>query len=425
MIGRLGIARWPALCALPLFAQGHPPTEPAPDFNATFASATPEQVGMDSAALLALTDFVEHGPPILSLLVSRDGKLVFELYTSGCDREQAHYVMSVTKSVVSALIGIAIAEKQLPALDSAVTKVLPRRLFASDSDVARFAGVTIQDVLGMAALDAPVPPHDLSAPAAERLQAFWSAPNRVAFALRQALLPRTGKEFQYNDITPVLATGMLQYATGTTTLEFAQQHLFKPLGFRNCEWMHQDVTGIDNGGYGLRIRPIDMQKLGVLYLRQGAWQSRQLLPKSWVEESFTPWIRSRPEFAPNYGAYWWTRRDGKWPRHEAIGWRGQRIAVLPKPGLVVTMTACILDGSEDQTFAKIVDEFLTKAVLNSTGAAVPEAPVARKQLTERLNAARAWQRITKDTEARMVPGVAAKESRVPFTDVVRAQSRGH
>lgn len=380
---------------------------------------------MDTAGLLALTDWVEHGPPILSLLISRNGKLVYEFYTSGIDRDQAHYVMSVTKSVVSALVGIAIDEKLLPAPDAAVTKVLPRRLFASDLDFSRFSRLTLRQVLGMAALDSPVPPHDESETAAKRQQAFLSAPNRVAFALQQPLLPESPGAFQYNDITPMLAIGMLQYASGTSALEFAQQHLFGHLGFRNVEWMHQDATGFDNGGYGLRLRPIDMQKLGVLYLRRGSWEGRQLLAKSWIDQSFTPWNRSRPEFAaPNYGCFWWTRRDAKWLRHEANGWRGQRIAVIPEPGLVVTMTACIVDGTEEQVFGKILDELLPEAVGNTSGASLPAAPAAQKKLQARQKEALGWQRLGAGVEPRMVPSVATKESRVPFTDAAAKQPRG-
>lgn len=394
------------------------------EWSRSFSSAMPEQVGMSSEALATMTDWVEHGPPILSLLVSRHGKLVYELYTSGIERAQAHYVMSVTKSVVSALVGIAIEQQLLPSVDTPVTRVLPRRLFASDDEFARFSRLTVQQVLGMAALDAPLPPRDTSPAAAARQQAFWSAPNRVAFALGQPLLTASRTAFQYNDVTPMLAIGMLQYAAGTTALQFAQQHLFGPLGCVNVEWMHQDATGLDNGGYGLRLRPIDMQRIGVLYLQRGMWNGRRLLAERWVEQSFTPWNRSQPEFAaPNYGSFWWTRRDAKWRRHEANGWQGQRIAVLPEPGLVVTMTACITDGTEEPVFAKIVDEWLPAAVRNPSGAALPAARSAQQRLASRLHEALGWKKLPDGTEPRMVPGAACKEPRVPFTDAGKDAER--
>jgi len=394
------------------------PADPRADFTRTFALAQPEQVGLDSGKLLLLTEWVKDNPlPIFSLLISRHGKLVYELYTSGIDREQAHYVMSVTKTFVSALVGIAIDDKLLPGPDAPITRTLPRRLFASEQDFARFADVTIQQVLGMTALDAPLPPHDQSTAAMQRQQAFWSAPNRVTFALTQALLPTKPTTFQYNDVDPMLAVGLVQYASGKAAFDFAQEHLFKPMGFANVEWMHQDATGIDNGGYGLRLRPIDMQKFGVLYLRRGAWQGRQLISKSWVDLSLLPWIRSKPEYAePNYGWSWWTRRDAKWVRHEANGWKGQRIAVIPEQGLVVTMTACFEDGREEEVFGKIVNDHLPPAVRNSSGVSLPPAPTEQEKLKQLLEAVRGCQRVGASVEPRMVPSVAAKESRKPFTD---------
>jgi CubicO group peptidase (beta-lactamase class C family) len=397
-------------------AQQWPVAKADGDFGRTFSVATPEEVGMRSAGLVALTDQVENAPPILSILISRHGKLVYELYTSGIDREQAHHVMSVTKSVVSALVGIAIDEKLLAGPDTAVTKAVPRHLFPSDEGFARFSRLTLRQVLGMAALDAPLPPQDASPAAARRQQAFWSAPDRVAFALQQPLLPEASGTFQYNDVTPMLAIAMLQGAARMSAFEFAQQHLFGPLGFRNAEWMHQDATGNDNGGYGLRLRPIDMQKLGVLFLMRGSWDGRQVVARKWVEQSFTPWNRSRPEFAaPNYGWFWWTRRDGKWLRHEANGWRGQRIAVVPELGLVVTMTANVTDGTEERVFGRIMDELLPEAVQNANGAALPAARAALEKLRARLADARGWQRLT-GAEPRMVPSVAPKESRLPFRE---------
>lgn len=388
------------------------------DFGRSFSVAEPEQVGLDSARLVGLAEWIRDTPvPIFSLLVSRDGRLVFEAYTSDLDREQAHYLMSVTKTVTGGLVGVAIDRGLLPGPHTAVTKALPHGLFASDADIERFRRLTIAQVLDMTALDALVPPHDDSAAARQRQEAFWSAENRVAFALTQPLLSGAGT-FQYNDVTPMLATGLVQYAAGTTAFEFAQEHLFGPMGFRNAEWMHQDRSGVDLGGYGLRLRPIDMQKLGVLYLRRGVWEGRRLLSKSWVERSFTPSVRTSSEVTePNYGTYWWTRRDGtRWTRHEADGWKGQRIAVIPGAELVVTMTACIEDGSEAEVFTRILRDHIEPAVENRRGAAVRPSPKAHARLLEVLEELRGCQRIDPSIEERMVPSARSKEQRRPFTE---------
>src|SRR5262249_29775253 len=155
---------------------------------------------------------------------------------------------------------------------------------------------------GMAALDAPDPPRDPSAAAQASWLKMWNAPNRAKVALEQKILDGG---FQYNDATPTLAAAALQYATGKSALEFAEEALFGPLGFQRYEWMHQDGAGIDNAGYGLRLRPIDMQKLGLLFLDGGAWRGRQLISRAWIERSFAPWNRSKPDRPPDYGWFWW------------------------------------------------------------------------------------------------------------------------
>jgi CubicO group peptidase (beta-lactamase class C family) len=407
------------LASLAMASGQQPPPSASPgsyDFSKTFVTALPEQCGIDSSKLIDLTSWLRDSSlPVFSLAISREGRLVYELYTSGIERDHAHYVMSVTKTVVSALIGIAIDARLLPGVETPITKVLPRHLFAGDQDFDRASSLTLRRVMGMSALDAPMAPHDRSPAGEQRLRAFWSADNRVTFALSQQVLPAKPEGFQYNDVTPALAVGCIQHASGMTAFEFAQQHLFGPLGFRNAEWMHQDAAGIDMGGYGLRLRPIDMQKLGVLYLRHGSWEGRQLIPKAWVDLSFTPWNRSRPEFGqPDYGWFWWTRRDGKRIRHEANGWKGQRIAVFPSVGLVVTMTACIEDGSEEQVFGRILDDYVLPAIRNDDGAALPPARSTQARLAELLHEARTWQRLPPSVEPRMVPSPAAKESRRPF-----------
>lgn len=119
----------------------------------------PELEGFSSRILAELSEWIrDRRVPIYSVLVSRNGRLAFELYTTSLTRDAAHYQMSVTKSLVSALIGIAIDRQLIGGPDTPITELLPRHLFATDADLARFSAVTIRDVLGMSALDALDPP---------------------------------------------------------------------------------------------------------------------------------------------------------------------------------------------------------------------------------------------------------------------------
>jgi CubicO group peptidase (beta-lactamase class C family) len=317
--------------------------------------------------------------------------------------------MSITKSFTSALVGVAIDKKIIPGADAPVNKVLPRVAFASNADFQRFGNVTVKDVLGMSALDADEPPHSTTPEDTQRGNDFIASKNHTAFALTQKILPNPGVSFQYNDITPQIASGMIEYATKKTLLQFAQDALFGPLGFHNQEWMGEDASGIDNGAYGLRIRPIDMQKFGILYLRGGDWNGTQLVPKSWVDLSFQPWNRSKPKLKqPDYGWYWWTENYGTgWAAHVANGWRGQRIAIIPEQQMVVTITGDIEDGTEDKVFDNLMRKYIAPAIGRPQGG-TPD-PKAAAALADALAQVHAESRIPPQAEKRMIPAIAPKE----------------
>jgi CubicO group peptidase (beta-lactamase class C family) len=372
-------------------------------------ASTPEAEGMSSDELVQLTTWIRDNPtaPVFSILISKNGKLVYELYTSS-GRDEAHYLMSVTKSVLSALIGIAIERHLLPGTEAPIAALLPRAWFASDTELARFQKLTLKQVMGMQGLDAPDQPGVRTEKDLARYAKFWNAPNRVVVALTQPLFAGA---FQYNDSTPALAGAALQWAAKKSTLAFAEENLFGPMGFRNYEWMHQDGVGMDNAGYGLRLRPVDMHKLGLLFLDGGAWHGRQLVPRAWVERSFQPWNKSKPDSAQlDYGWFWWHHDYGAgWNSHSAIGWKGQRIAVFPEQKMVVTMTGCIEDSSERAMFDDLVTKILMPSVKRGPTSKDPGA------LPKLLGQVRAGTpRFGDFIEYRMVPSVTPKMPRKPF-----------
>jgi CubicO group peptidase (beta-lactamase class C family) len=388
----------------------------------------PDEQGMDIAPLISLAKWIEAEKlPIFSLLISKDGVLVYEMYTSSITRDDAHYVMGVTGTFTSALMGVAIDRHIVGAPETSVADALPAELFPSPAARERFRRVTIRDVLGMSALDAPIPPHDRSDAAQERQRLFGASPNRAMFALSQPLLPEPGASFQFTDITSMIATGILEYGTKTTALEFAEDALFRPMEFRNYEWMHQDKAGIDNGAYGLRLRPIDMQKFGMLYLSHGLWAGTRLLSSDWTLRSFSPWIKSSEGLVePNYGWHWLTidygspasasaagtgRAPHEWVAHVAQGWKGQRIAVFPEPGVVVTMTG-IVEPPEDEgaIFRRIVRDYLVPAIDGTAGSRPHPDPKLRAALAELLERIQREPLPLKRTpEPRMMPSIELKE----------------
>jgi CubicO group peptidase (beta-lactamase class C family) len=376
-----------------------------------FGQAEPTRQGVDPQKLLEMTQWLRDGPaPVLSVTISRRGKIVYELYSSKVDRNDAHYLMSVTKSVTSALVGAAIDRQLVKSAGRSVTASLPASVFPSTESLDRFEGITLKNVLGMSALDAPVSPHLKTPEAIDRGRKFFFSSNRLTFALEQAVLVHLGVDFQYTDITPLLAAGIVQYAARQSLLDFGKKTLFGAMDFQNEEWMHQDRAGIDNASYGLRLRPLDMQKFGILYLNQGCWDGQQLLPKDWVATSFLPWIKSRPGLRePNYGWYWWQDRFASgWIGHSAKGWKGQRITVVPDRQLVVTMTAIVEDDGDDRLYFELFNRFIIPAVDGKRRA----GPDANLDARLKLGLNEVWtgkNAISPNTQPRMIPSSRPKE----------------
>ena len=389
----------------------------APDPARDLPAAIPEDEGFDSQKLLELARWLRDSQvPIYSVLVSHGGKLVLELYTGQVQRDDAHYVMSVSKSVLSAGIGAAVDRGLVGNPDTLSVADLPARLFKDQATRERFRPITLKHVMGMSVLDARTGPHDPSPAGQARLHAFWTARNRVVFALAQPFIDQPGTRFQYNDVNPLIATGILVEATRMAAFDFLDQALFQPMGFRNAEWMHVDASGVDNGGYGLRLRPLDMQKLGILYLRGGRWGSRQLLSKSWVERSFTPWIKTyEGPGEPNYGWYWWTRWfPSGWKALAAEGWKGQVIWIFPAQDVVVTITS-YLEKEEAATLRRVLTDFLIPAVERGRGRKASQDAETRQELAATLAALqREPLRHPPHPEPRMLPSPKAREKRTRF-----------
>jgi CubicO group peptidase (beta-lactamase class C family)/aminoglycoside phosphotransferase (APT) family kinase protein len=393
------------------------------------ALGAPDEQGMDARPLIALSQWIAREKlPILSLLVSRNGVLVYELYTSSATREKAHYLTGVTVALTSALVGIAMDRHLVGPPETSVADAFPASVFPSLAARERFRGVTIRDVLGMSALDAPVPPLDRSDAAHDRLQRFHASRNHTKFALAEKIVPQPGVSYQNTEVTAQIATGILEYATGQSALELAEAWLFEPMGFANYEWLYQDADGIDSGATGLRLRPIDMHKLGVLYLRRGAWEEKPLVSSEWVARSFSPFIRTNDRVVePNYGWYWrtidyapsipaGTRLAGSWTGHVVQGARGQRIAVFVDAGVVVTMTA-VIDPPEDEVdiFRRIVADYVVPSVAG-TGATPPHPnPSLRADLATALDALRTTSPVPAAAfDARMVPSIEPKGTHHTF-----------
>ena len=144
------------------------------------------------------------------------------------------------------------------------------------------------------------------------------------------------------DVNPVLATAMLSAAAGEKLGDYAEKKLFKPLGMKNYAWSRADGKGLVSGGWGLRLRAVDMARLGMLALQNGQWEGKQVAPADWIHQITTG------QSTPFFGYYWWVNNiveggveGGSQPEFDTMGFKGQNIVVLPKHNAVVTMTSIL------------------------------------------------------------------------------------
>jgi CubicO group peptidase (beta-lactamase class C family) len=317
-------------------------------------TAAPQDAGMDPPVLAG----IDHGarlpyPALRSVLVVRHGVLVVERYYHGATPATYFNVFSVTKSVTSALIGIALSEHALGSLDQPIGRLLAKHLPPNPDPRTRSA--TLEQVLTMTAGFPPdptdgTPPSLVHAPASD-----W-----VRFVLSQHPATKPGTRFAYSSDGSHLLSAIIADATGQTTLRYAQAKLFGPLGIasdhpfepvfapRNAAAYERagfawptDPQGYHLGYGFLKLTARDLAKLGYLYLKGGAWEGRQVVPAAYVRASTQRHASTGGTFGPyeGYGYQWWTTTEQGHRAFAAIGLGGQLIEVIPDLDLIVVMTS--------------------------------------------------------------------------------------
>jgi CubicO group peptidase (beta-lactamase class C family) len=290
---------------------------------------------VDSKRLAAAGAWADRGVPSLNALsVARNGRLVFERYYHLGAASQREPILSITKSVVSTLVGIALADKTLKTLELKVGDVLGDDV-PKGAD-PRVRSITLRELLtmtsgfGSAATD----------PLGEGGNAYRTTPNWVRTILGSPLARPPGTSFAYDNGNAHLVSAILQRATGTTTAAFARKKLFLPLRIDPGSWW-ADRQGVTDGAMGLQLEPRDLAKLGELYLRHGRWGERQVVPSWYVREATSARVPITDTFPGlGYGYFWWTYQGTVFPRlFLAIGSGGQLLIVAPTLDAVIVLTS--------------------------------------------------------------------------------------
>ena len=305
--------------------------------------ADPEAQGLDSAQLGKLAPFLEEQMThIHSVLVVRDGVLVYEFYKDGRTPYSADIVWSVTKSVTSLLIGIA-ADDGLLRLDQTLQELLPAdQLEGSDPNLVT---ITVEELLTMTSgIGCPGDRcHDASVPT----------------MLNKELNYATGEDFLYDTGATHLLSAVIGEVTGMPIHEYGAEKLFVPLGIEPPPWQ-VDKDGIPFGGKGLAMRPRDMAKIGQLILDDGVWDAQQIVSADYIAAASQNKVGDIHDEA--YGYLFWIGAERGLGTISAVGYGGQFITVIPDSDMVVVITADFNPPRSGN--AAIIDSFILQAIIN-------------------------------------------------------------
>ena len=312
----------------------------APDYWPTdgWLTATPESQGMSSALFQEVQDYyTTENLPLDSMLVIRNGYIVYEDYP-GPDytQEMVHVMFSCTKSVTSALTGIAV-DLGLYEPDDLVLDFFPG--YTIDNPGAWKDAITVEDMLIMRsglAWDETTYPYDNIN---NYVTAMMASPDAVQYVLDLPMWSEPGTAWLYNTGASHLLSAIITEMSETSTRVFADQHLFGPLGITTSLW-GTDQQGTCWGGHDLFLRPRDMAKFGFLYLHNGSWDGEQIVPADWVATSTDALTQLSTRQA--YGYQWWI--DQGTSSYSARGYQGQYIFVYPESNLIVVITASDVNG---------------------------------------------------------------------------------
>jgi CubicO group peptidase (beta-lactamase class C family) len=344
-------------------------------------TATLASVGMNPGPLENLARSIGSGSygEVHSVVVIKNNKLVFEQYWPGhdfapfatnyhgayihFDRNTRHDTHSATKSIVSALVGIAVDRGKIQATRDVVFNYLPET-YASRKNQGR-ERITLEHCLTMTSglqwneWEAPVTATE------NDLMVFIRAFDPVGYLFSKPVVTEPGSRFYYNGGTVNLLGVVIAYASDESVQTFSSRYLFSPLGISNYNWQVLQPSGLTFCSGDIYITPRDMAKVGQLYLNEGTWNGTQIVSKEWVRLSTQNHIRPPVSWADGYGYLWWLRtlrvNSRSVQAFKAIGWGGQEIFVFKDLAMVVVFTGA------NYTSNVPCDEIVQRYILPAAG----------------------------------------------------------
>lgn len=319
--------------------------------NLTLEHSTPEMEGFEKKEFQELMhSFYSQNSKLNSVVVARNGKLVYEAYYNGCQSQKPQKIWSITKAVSATLIGIAENHNLLSEKDSIIRYLNPYLPLLTGTE----KGIRISNLLNMTS---GYEWTEMGGPSSAGFRLAYSN-DWISFVLSQKHASQPGKTFNYSTGNSVLLAPIIKSATGFEAEAFAQQHLFNPMGIQTYNWDKQSefwsktqsgelpgakkpdkiiykepFSNYTNTGSGLRMTAIDLCKFGHLFVDKGKWKNKQIVSKEWIEKTLKTALQGN-----RYGYHWRYTTVGNRECWFASGFGAQRIFIIPDLHLVVVLT---------------------------------------------------------------------------------------
>ena len=292
--------------------------------------SSPKKQGLDSKILKRAFTEAKNSAYINSLIIIKNGYLVKEEYYNNGNKNVLDLTFSVTKSITSALIGIAIDKGYIKSIDQKIIEFFPE-YNTPDLD-QRIQTITIKHILTMQA------GFDNENNIAKKM---GSANNMIEAIINSDLQFDPGTDFLYSTHGSHILSGLITKVSKMSTEDFALKYLFNPIGIKSVVWP-KDQNDINIGGAGILLTPRDMARFGYLYLQNGYLNQQQLIPDKWIAKStlnYRDYTNSWEEITNlGYSYQWWTGHMDEYSIFFASGYGGQWILVIPDIDMVIVTT---------------------------------------------------------------------------------------
>ena len=321
---------------------------------------------MDSASLARLVETIGTYKQD-NLTIIRHGKIVTDAYYAPYAAGISHDLRSVTKSIVSTLTAIELRQGLLDSVDHPVLDLFSDKHITDIDDNKKT--MTVQHLLDMTS---GFEWQEKNYTPDETIMRMYRSPDRTEFVLNQPMSSAPGSKFYYNSGNPYVLSALITKKTGSNAFDFAKKELFGPLGITSAKWGKVDAQGVTDGEAGLSLAPHDMARIGYLYLHDGMWDGKQIIPSSWVERAKAGMVPATG--GTHYSNLWWSFPEKG--AYMALGRHSQMILVMPQLDVVAVMTGIV--GDDERRPIRQVIDGIAGSIRADT--ALPPDPVSQALL---------------------------------------------